>query len=183
MPNGRIHSAATIGATTGITTSLVIANISLLRLPLLFWLIPIGSLLGLFLTPDLDQDSTVMSHNYTNRFFGRLIGFWWYHLWHSYSISFKHRSPLSHAPIISTLVRLTFLIFPPIIILFRNQRSIRSSKLLYHSLISLVAVLPLWTAALFIYTIGININPVIFIYLIIGLIASDTLHYLMDRIF
>jgi len=181
MPNGRIHSAATIGATTGISTGIVIANISLFKLPMLLWFIPIGSLVGLFLTPDLDQDNTVMSHNYTNRFFGRIIGFWWYHLWHSYSIAFKHRSTPSHAPVISTLVRLTFLVFPPIIILLRNQRT-SAVPLLYHSLISLVAVLPIWTAAIFIYSTGIDINPVIFIYLIIGLIASDTLHYIMDRI-
>lgn len=67
-----------------------------------------GCLLGILLTPDLDQEGiSQVEWKIIRLTLG--IGYLWLAFWGPYSIILPHRSPLSHWPIISTLLRLSYL--------------------------------------------------------------------------
>lgn len=177
MSSGKVHA----------TTTIVLATISL---PILVWIavktgilvvfmIP-GILLGILITPDLDIDNRIVSHRYMRNWLGRPIGYLWYYFWHSYSISFKHRSVWSHAPVISTLVRLTFILFPPIIVILRDQR-MSSVKLIAYLLLSTLMAVPLW-GAIYLLIVVAQINIVSMLFLVLGLMLADLLHYIMDLV-
>lgn len=185
MPSGKIHATASTAAAVGISAggfalSREMSDMSLLSDWMSYNVIAAGCLSGVILTPDLDQDGTVRSHGVMRRL-GCLIGKWWYFLWHAYSISFKHRSFLSHGPVISTLLRLTYLFFPCIILLIHNQKYPLSKRLLY-SLISTVAAIPIIAAAVLLYYLG-WVNITIVVLLLLGLMTSDVLHWVFDMIF
>jgi len=177
MSSGKIHKKATTG-------------LALLSTPLLLWcavnvreaiifIIP-GILLGILITPDLDIDHRIVSHRVMRNVFGRIFGYYWYYLWHSYSIAFTHRSMWSHAPFIGTLVRLTFLVFPPIIVLFRNQQT-SLSKFATYLLISTLLALPI-AGALFVLVFVLQLNIIFFVFAVLGLMLADALHFIMDII-
>lgn len=68
----------------------------------------LGCLSGIFLTPDLDQETRSMSESILiHRTFG--IGYLWLLLWFPYAKLIKHRSPLSHFPLLGTAIRLLYL--------------------------------------------------------------------------
>lgn len=67
-----------------------------------------GCLLGLPLTPDLDQEGLSSSENWIIKWTLGL-GFLWVMLWYPYARLFKHRSFFSHFPVVSTLIRLAYL--------------------------------------------------------------------------
>lgn len=67
-----------------------------------------GSLAGLLLTPDLDVDTGSNSDDWA-RSFGRLPGLLWWLVWRPYAALVPHRSPLSHFPILGTVLRLGYL--------------------------------------------------------------------------
>ncbi len=68
----------------------------------------LGCLLGIMLTPDLDQEGISSSeHAFIKYTFG--LGFLWAMLWYPYAMLIKHRSPLSHFPILGTAGRLLYL--------------------------------------------------------------------------
>ena len=179
MPNGKVHT--TITTTTAVISAPVItvAWLNLFWMPWeIFWVIP-GILLGIFITPDLDIDSTTVSHRYVNNLFGAIAFNWWYYLWHSYSISFKHRSAMSHAPIIGTLIRLTFLMFPPIILLFRNQQTSFAQSLKY-LIVSTALVIPIW-GVIFAITVFTD-NLYVPVFIVSGLILADFMHAIADSV-
>ena len=177
MPSGKIHTRITTTAAVLSIPVIAITWLKLLWVPWeIFWVIP-GILLGIFITPDLDHDATIVSHSYVNSLFGGIAFYWWYYLWHSYSISFKHRSVLSHAPIIGTLIRLTFLLFPPIIVLFRNQQT-RFAQSLKYLLISTALVIPL-LAVIFVIALQTG-SFYIVLFIILGLMLADFLHFIAD---
>lgn len=69
-----------------------------------------GCLAGIFLTPDLDQQTLSHSEHLLVRWtFG--LGYGWVLLWYPYARLIPHRSPLSHFPILGTLGRLLYLAF------------------------------------------------------------------------
>lgn len=94
-------------------------------LPLMFlnWKVAIGDLLGyflhLFVDPDLDQIGI-------SRAEGRLmqtLGFFaapWIMYWVPYALLFPHRGFGSHSPIISTLIRLGYLLITPTILIYSS---------------------------------------------------------------
>ena len=173
MPSGKVHATASSGAAIGIA-------IGGIFLPPIGDTIVVaaGALSGIVLSPDLDHDQTIIGHRYMRKIFGGVVGKWWYYLWHSYSISFKHRSFWSHGPVIGTLVRLTYLLFPPIIVPFHNQKYSLPKRLIY-LLISTVAAIPIIAAAVLLsYYSLIDINIVVL--WVIGLMISDVLHWLFD---
>jgi uncharacterized metal-binding protein len=177
MPSGKIHTRITIATAVLSTPIIIIAWLRLLWVPWeIFWVIP-GILLGIFITPDLDHDATIVSHRYVNGLFGGVAFYWWYYLWHSYSISFKHRSTLSHAPIIGTVIRLTFLLFPPIIVLFRNQQT-RFAQSLKYLVISTVMIIPI-LGVIFVLA-GQTGDFYIVLFVVMGLMLADFLHFIAD---
>jgi uncharacterized metal-binding protein len=71
----------------------------------------LGCLLGIPLTPDLDQETLNSSeHAIVKWTFG--LGFLWVMFWYPYARLCKHRSPLSHWPVLGTLGRLLYLTIP-----------------------------------------------------------------------
>jgi uncharacterized metal-binding protein len=67
-----------------------------------------GCLLGILLTPDLDQEGLSFSEQtLIKATLG--LGYLWLMLWYPYAKLIKHRSPLSHFPILGTAGRLLYL--------------------------------------------------------------------------
>jgi hypothetical protein len=94
---------------------------------------------------------------------GEVVLWVWKRFWRGYSSSFKHGSWGSHAPLFSTIIRLSYayywLIFIPHILIY----------FLVSPLWSLTYVLS-WYAKIF-------FSPM-FLY---GLVSSDTIHYFLDK--
>lgn len=67
-----------------------------------------GVLAGLILSPDLDVDGFTMSNYYASGL-GRLPAMTWWLLWRPYAWVVPHRSPLSHWPLLGTVLRLGYL--------------------------------------------------------------------------
>ena len=68
----------------------------------------LGCLLGIPLTPDLDQES-ISSSEYAIVKWTLGLGFLWMMFWYPYARLCKHRSPLSHWPLLGTIGRLLYL--------------------------------------------------------------------------
>lgn len=114
MPSGRVHAKCTavlaipaffttLGATGSWISGLACG---------------LGCLSGIALTPDLDQEGLSSSEYWLIKWTMGL-GFLWTMLWYPYARLCKHRSVLSHFPVLSTLFRLLYLsIFPAIAFAF-----------------------------------------------------------------
>lgn len=143
MPGGNVHTTATIALAAGLGVAAYYNGLPVLPLAG-------GVLAGLLLTPDLDVDRGCISNKYARKA-GCLVGFLWRLYWWPYSRLMPHRSALSHAPVLGTLLRLVYLLGLP---------------LLAWWLISQAAhwpALPAWWS-----------------YPVIGLMAADGLHWAMD---
>lgn len=68
-----------------------------------------GALVGIMIGPDLDVDNGNISNHILKNKAGKWAERVWSLLWYFYRGSIKHGSPLSHAPILSTLGRLAYL--------------------------------------------------------------------------
>lgn len=67
-----------------------------------------GCLLGIILSPDLDQES-LSAAEYKIVKYTLGLGFLWAMLWFPYALAIKHRSPISHWPLLGTAGRLVYL--------------------------------------------------------------------------
>lgn len=106
MPDGRTHSLATLSLAAGAIWGL--PRLGMLYQPLTF-AVAGGCLAGLFLSPDLDVNTGSMSDDWARHTIGRLpAGLWWL-LWRPYAWLVPHRSPLSHWPLLGTVLRLGYL--------------------------------------------------------------------------
>lgn len=112
MPNGRVHSAATVILALS-AGYLLHHNGSTLPHTLAF---SAGTLAGLVLTPDLDVNEGCVSDEIVRRSTGRVGGSLWYLFWLPYSRLIPHRSPLSHLPGLGTVLRLAYVFAIPILI-------------------------------------------------------------------
>ncbi|HEY0075506.1 MAG TPA: DUF2227 family putative metal-binding protein [Abditibacteriaceae bacterium] len=104
MPSGKVHAQCSLvlavpafGFVAGATGDNIAAGTCAL-----------GCLLGIMLTPDLDQEGLSSSENALVKYTLGL-GFLWAMLWYPYARLIKHRSPLSHFPLIGTAGRLLYL--------------------------------------------------------------------------
>jgi uncharacterized metal-binding protein len=111
----------------------------------------LGCLLGIVLTPDLDQEG-LSSSEYALVKWTMGLGFVWVMLWYPYARLCKHRSPLSHWPLLGTL-----------------------GRLLYLGLWGGIALYFGWKPPL--------LPPMIFSWSVVGLLISDTAHWIMDMKF
>ncbi|HEY9089207.1 MAG TPA: DUF2227 family putative metal-binding protein [Anaerolineaceae bacterium] len=150
MPSGRIHSTATVMlAAAGAYFSLRGGSSAAQTVAL-----SAGVLTGLVLTPDLDVDDGCTSTLIIRRVFGRAAAQLWTIFWLPYSLSIPHRSRLSHLPILSTVIRLAYVLFIPLLIYFLAGLPFRLPPL---------PVELAWAAA--------------------GLALADILHFVMDSVF
>lgn len=105
MPSGRAHAAMSTGAAVGLywfggqwgltePATLALAG---------------GAALGIVVTPDLDVDQPVHSHSVVLRKFGPLLAFIWRMIWLPYGLAIRHRSWVSHMPLVGTAIRVVYL--------------------------------------------------------------------------
>ena len=122
----------------------------------------LGTLGGLFLTPDLDIDAGSMSEEEVRKIspFGENI--WWVY-WFPYRRFIQHRSPLSHFPVIGTLGRLLYLCIPYLTVL-------AIAFVINQSAFAWLAFPGLWLIFFPYFQIA-----------ILGLASADLLHFFMDQ--
>lgn len=152
MPSGRVHSFTTVLLSAGLGyyawhTGYPLASAGALAG---------GTLAGIFLSPDLDVESGSISWYHVRKVGGCLAGLLWSWIWKPYAMVIPHRSPLSHLPLLSTVIRLGYLAGMVYAILL----TLHMARLIEHP------TLPTWWP-----------------YAFFGLVLSDLLHYLLDKSF
>jgi uncharacterized metal-binding protein len=103
-----------------------------------------------FMNPDLDLES----EGYNS--WGLLRFYWW-----PYQKAFSHRSFFSHFPVISTVLRIIYLLWLPVLLVFMLGTAVQSAtrELVFD-----------WVPELGPYLLA----------AVLGMIASDTLHLILD---
>lgn len=102
MPSGSVHTITTIALAVGtVATGQPTAA-------------TVGVLSGLILSPDLDVDKGFIGLAHLRRVpvIGWLLAVAWRVFWYPYAKIVPHRSPISHAPIVGTLLRVGYLAVP-----------------------------------------------------------------------
>ena len=102
MASGRTHAAVTVVASTLIAASAIEYGPTMLP-------VSIGCMIGLIINNDLDVDGVTHSEALVRRNVGGLIGALWFLLWYVYARWIPHRDWKSHAPVVSTIIRLMYL--------------------------------------------------------------------------
>lgn len=121
----------------------------------------LGAFIGTTLTPDLDVDKGFVGDAYVLKRFGKIPYKVWRGIWHFYRRSVKHGSELSHFPVVGTLFRLAYLFFFAVV--------------LPNYFLSIFFPLnPEWEIAWWFGNLCQHWKVVV------GLMASDTHHYMMD---
>ena len=106
MPSGRVHSATSAILSAGLYYGASQAGYPVAHCAALAG----GCLAGILLTPDLDVDRGSISDAHARRLGGCALGLLWSLIWKPYAYIVPHRSPLSHAPLIGTCLRLGYLV-------------------------------------------------------------------------
>jgi len=102
VPGGKVHSAITLGVATG-----VLAPYAIVQFGGDPYLYVAGCLVGLLVTPDLDLNGANISDYFIRKVFAPAQWLWRL-LWTPYSLILPHRSPLSHFPVLGTLLRIGY---------------------------------------------------------------------------
>lgn len=104
MPSGRAHAAMSSAAALGLywvgrhagfsgEVALALAG---------------GCAAGIVLSPDLDMGRSVFSHRVVRGRFGALAASLWGLIWFPYGSLIRHRSWLSHMPLVGTAIRAAY---------------------------------------------------------------------------
>ena len=151
MPSGRIHSITNIvvglsGSATMLLLSRGVEEIAG---------ISTGAVIGILLSPDLDVDNGNIADYMIKRYTGGIVETVWTMLWTVYRKAFKHRSFLSHFPLVSTIIRIAYL-----------------------SVFYFLIAAPLkWVASL------VHIDwPTFWWWAFVGLVLADTSHWGLDKL-
>lgn len=126
-----------------------------------------GCVLGILLTPDLDQQTYSMIENRLRKSKNPVvsaIGWAYIGFFYAYAKAIPHRSPVSHAPLIGTAFRLIYIVC------------------MVSLALSLVTILTPWSPVYVFITFlayALSSNP--FWMAIIGLTMSDFMHWVFDR--
>lgn len=104
MPGGKVHSGLTLATALGVVASFVIVRSGLDP-----YLYIAGNLVGVLITPDLDVDAGNVSDTIIRKV-SSPAQWIWRRFWTLYSLALPHRSTLSHFPILSTLIRIGYII-------------------------------------------------------------------------
>lgn len=159
--DGRTHNWVNIGVTSGIIVGAGLAHY--VSLEDLFKIAAVSTI-GLLVSPDLDQETGNISYYYMRQIgLHRLWG--WY--WRPYT-TIPHRSWLSHAPLLGTLLRLLYIIMPVWLFLFTAPSASR--------------VLILQVIGAIVFMLGLHyLTFWDIIYIYVGLCIPDIAHFLLDQ--
>jgi len=177
MSSGKVHARVTI------TASILISMMATYYLDIKSALaLLIGGLIALVYGCDLDVDNGSRANYYMRKL--RLN--WLFVIVVSpYSIAYKHRSKITHFPILSSTFRLIYLYLPLVVIPTQNQHSDSTTHIIkvgFSAIAAQVAVILLiWFPTWFFYYILID-NLRYILFGVLGLIVSDLLHWVMDQI-
>lgn len=173
MSDGFTHSAATVGLAAGIGLGYLSAyQVYPQELPIVIG----GCLAGLILTPDMDVDGGWVGHYWVRKALGKIGEMYFDAIVTPYQVSFRHRSFWSHFPIVSTVVRVFYLLFPFVVLILRDQRDEPFPQLLLRTSLAFFCLSPF-------YAILLTFPPDLLQtgYFMAGMAASDTLHYIFDK--
>lgn len=177
MADGKSHSSISIGAAIGFGIGYASGYVVY---PDEVPIVALGILAGTILTPDHDVDDYNISHHLVSRIFGNLGKQYWYHLWRPYSLAIPHRSIISHLPILGTLYRLIYLLFPvtivPLSFIARDNPLISIAS---RSVLSQLLAMPFLLLVVVLYLSGVDIKYVMSLFGG-GLMVSDLLHWIFD---
>jgi len=112
----------------------------------------VGYLLHLAVEPDSDQISLTIMDGRMMRKFG-IFGVLWVMYWMPYAFVFPHRSFLSHAPVVSTIIRLVYLSIPVVVLSWYTG---------YFNKTNIVYIFPAIMGT------------------VVGLSFADTIHFVLD---
>ena len=104
MPSGKVHAAMTFSVASGVIAPYFIVQFNLNPYMYIF-----GNLVGMCITPDLDLDGG----NFTDTLIRKVSPMgqrFWRAFWTPYAKALPHRGKLSHFPVLSTLVRLGYIL-------------------------------------------------------------------------
>ena len=105
MPSGRIHSTANIVvALSGGATMFLLQRGTEGIMG-----VAAGAMLGCLISPDADVNGGSIADFYIRRYTGVVVEMLWDGLWAFYRKVCRHRGFLSHAPIISTILRILYI--------------------------------------------------------------------------
>ncbi len=109
MPSGKVHAVATTLMAGSIAPALVLLGGQPIACAAAF---TAGCLVGLIVNPDLDVRHPTYSHAILRRSGGSLLGWLWGLFWWPYvhMIIPRHRHPVSHLPVLGTLIRVVYLL-------------------------------------------------------------------------
>ena len=164
MASGKVHNTVTVTAATATGIALYLTT----TMPVIAILaVVVGCLMGIYLTPDLDMPTYNRTENKLRKskfpplaILGQLYILYWL----PYSWAIPHRSPVSHAPILGTVIRILYI-------------------LAVTSFLLVLAGLPFSfvpSNAIFIFWAYISSSQYVG-YGIAGLMISDTLHWVFDQ--
>lgn len=151
MPSGRVHKRVTVPVAliSGVTVGVLAGTQAGL-------LTAAGGLATIAIHPDLD----LVDSSWRRKIARPRPSIIWWAFWLPYARSVRHRSPLSHWPIMGTLFRVLYMLFP----------------------------LLLGFLAAFVYN-GVPLSPIgefvapIVAPLFLGMAISDAMHWFMDKVF
>jgi uncharacterized metal-binding protein len=153
MPSGKIHTALTLSVLSGVAAPYLLVN---LEGNVYYYLL--GNLAGILLTPDHDVDAG----NFTDTIIRKVSPAAqrvWRLFWTPYAKALPHRGKFSHFPVLSTLVRLGYILI-----------AINMVNLVIRLILSFFGVVDTvflwWWSWSFFW----------------GLVHVDTIHYLADRL-
>jgi len=121
----------------------------------------IGSVMGILLSPDLDMLEGSYSFHVVRSVLGKTGGFAWRLLWLPYAAVVKHRSRLSHWPVLGTTIRIFYLMVLFLVVLAMSN----------------IIIATAWDNVIMFITSNLETCLLIFA----GLVGSDITHFLLDR--
>lgn len=116
--DGKSHAAASVAL--AVPASLTVRV--LFQDPIAGALAASGCVLGIPVSPDLDQDGVTMAEGVVYGHLGAILGILWRSYWmpHALAVAVPHRQWTSHAPVIGTLFRILYLLIAPMIVDLRG---------------------------------------------------------------
>lgn len=174
MSSGATHAGVSLFiGTASITTGFLTQNPD-------FFAVGAGALSGVLLTPDLDVDNGNISYWFVGKFLGRPGRFIWTLWWSAYARAIKHRSGLSHFPVLGTVLRLIYIFVPLVTIFIRDQEASFLWNLAYALVAQLISI-PLWIGMILMYLYAPEFLTAYASWYVLGLVVSDTAHFIFDQ--
>lgn len=169
MATGKIHGTATIGSSVGVLSGFLLSSVYTTEQ---IFIVFVGTLLGLIIGPDLDVDE-----GWRGDYLLRALHIEWVYdlFWEAYRHAIKHRSPLSHFPVLGTLIRILYLFIPLQVLVIKDQPT-PHLKLFLHAFPAQLVSIVFWFLAWYFWFYIPYVAPP----LITGIIISDTLHWIYD---